>query len=272
MSPVDKIRVAVNGAAGKMGRRLVSLVSENPKYALAGAFEREGHPDLGKDAGVVAGCPKIGVLLKTLSATEKSMQVMIDFSSPEGAAASIQIAQAISRPAVICSTGLTPDQEKKIKAATKKIAIVYAPNMSLGLNLLLYLTEQAAKFMGPVYDVEIVEVHHRQKKDAPSGSARAIAESVRRGRGAKLDDVYGRSGVPGARSPGELGLHAVRGGDVVGDHTVHFLGAGERLELTHRASTRDTFAAGALRAAEWVLSAPAGLYGMRDVLGLPSLS
>ncbi len=270
MSPADKIRIAVNGAAGKMGRRLVSLTPEMPRFALAGAFERDGHADMGKDAGGVAGCAKMGILLKTLSAAEKSMQVMIDFSSPEGAAFSIQTAESISRPAVICSTGLTPDQEKKIKAATKKIAVVYAPNMSLGLNLLLHLTEQAAKYLGSVYDVEIVEVHHRQKKDAPSGSARAIAETVRQGRGAKMDDVYGRSGVPGARSPGELGLHAVRGGDVVGDHTVHFLGAGERIELTHRASTRDTFAAGALRAAEWVLTAPAGFYGMRDVLGLPA--
>lgn len=270
MSPAEKIRAAVNGAAGKMGRRLVSLILESPRFTLAGAFEREGHPDLGKDAGVIAGCKKTGIVLKSLDTSERSVQVLIDFSSPDGAAACLQTALSLSRPAVLCSTGLDPDQEKKIKTSAKKIAVVYAPNMSLGLNLLLYLTEQAARFMGPAYDVEIVEVHHRQKKDAPSGSARAISESVRRGSGRKLDEVYGRSGAVGARPQGEMGILAVRGGDVVGDHTVHFLGSGERLELTHRASTRDTFAAGALRAAEWVLTAPAGLYGMRDVLGLPA--
>lgn len=270
MSSADKIRIAVNGAAGKMGRRLVALISENSRYVLAGAFEREGHPDMGKDAGFVAGCAKTGVVLKTLNASERSPQVFIDFSSADGAIFTAQTAQAMSKPAVICTTGLSADQEKKIKAASKKVALVYAPNMSLGLNVLLYLTEQAVRFMGESYDVEIVEVHHRMKKDAPSGSARAIAEAVRKGRGGKLDDVYGRSGVPGARTPSELGVLAVRGGDVVGDHTVHLLGAGERLELTHRASSRDTFAAGAIRAAEWVLTAPAGLYGMRDVLGLPA--
>lgn len=253
-----------------MGRRIVALMAENPRFVLAGAFEREGHPQMGKDAGYVAGCAKTGIVLKTLNTADRSVQVLIDFSSPEGAALTAQAALSLSCPAVICSTGLTPDQEKKIKSAAKKIAVVYAPNMSLGLNLLLYLTEQAARFTGQGYDVEIVEVHHRQKKDAPSGSARALAASVRTGRGGAFEDVYGRSGAPGARKSGELGVLAVRGGDVVGDHTVHFLGAGERLELTHRASSRDTFAAGALRAAVWVLTSEAGLYGMRDVLGLPS--
>lgn len=269
MSPAEKIRFGVNGAAGKMGRRVITLIVENPRYMLAGAFEREAHPDLGKDAGFVAGCAKTGVILKMLDTAERSVQVLVDFSSPDGSIASVQAAASMGTPAVICSTGLTPEQEKKLKTAAKKIPIVYAPNMSLGMNVLVYLTEQAARFLGPVYDPEIVEVHHRHKKDAPSGSARALAKAVRAGRGGHLTDVYGREGVPGARTPEQLGVLAVRGGDVVGDHTVHFLGAGERIELTHRASTRDTFAAGALRAGEWVCSAAPGLYGMRDVLGLP---
>lgn len=270
MSPAGNIRVAVNGAAGKMGRRLVSLISENPKFTLAGAYERDGHPDLGKDAGYISGCAKTGVVLKTLTTADRDLQVIIDFSSPEGAMGALEKAQSFARPAVICTTALTADQEKKIKSAAKKIAVVYAPNMSLGMNVLLYLTEQTAKFLGSAYDIEIVEVHHRLKKDAPSGTARALSDAVKKGRGGKLRDVHGREGIVGARSSDELGVLAVRGGDVVGDHTVHFLASGERLELTHRASARDTFAAGAIRAAEWVLGEPAGIYSMRDVLGLPS--
>ncbi|OGH61036.1 MAG: 4-hydroxy-tetrahydrodipicolinate reductase [Candidatus Lindowbacteria bacterium RIFCSPLOWO2_12_FULL_62_27] len=270
MSSADKICVGVNGAAGKMGRRLVALIVAGPRFALAGAYERAGHPDLGKDVGVVVGCAKTGVTLKPLDTTDRALQVLIDFSSPEGAVHCVQTAAAACRPAVICSTGISPDLEKKIRAAAKKIAVVYAPNMSLGMNLMVYLAELTSKYLSASYDVEIVEVHHRLKKDAPSGSARALAAAVQSGRGGKLDEVYGRSGVPGERPLSEMGVLAVRGGDVVGDHTVHFLGSGERLELTHRASTRDTFAAGALQAAEWAIRAKPGLYGMRDVLGLPT--
>ncbi len=266
----DKILIAVNGAAGKMGRRILAQIFENPKYVLAAAFERQGHPELGKDAGFLAGARKCGVTLKSLEAADRNVGVIIDFSSPEGSTACLAYAKSARKPAVICTTGLAADHEKSMMTASKKIPIVYAPNMSLGLNVILHFAEAAARWLGPDYDVEIVEVHHRQKKDAPSGSARALADAVRRGRGDKLADVHGRQGVPGARDPQELGVLSVRGGDVVGDHTVHFLGAGERVELTHRATTRDTFALGALRAAEWVISAPPGLYGMHDVLGLPS--
>ena len=263
MSPADRVCAAVNGAAGKMGRRVVALLAENPRFVLTGAYERDGHPDIGKDSGVSAGCPKSGVPIKALSPSERNFQVLIDFSSPEGAELSVQTAQAVSRPVVVCTTALTPQQEKKMAAAAKKIAIVYAPNMSLGMNLLAYLSEQTAKFLGSAYDMEVVEIHHRLKKDAPSGSAKSLAAALKRGRGGKFTDVHGREGMVGARNASELGVHAIRGGDVVGDHTVHFLGAGERLELVHRASTRDTFAAGAIRAAEWVLGEPAGLYFAR---------
>ncbi|MBI4179065.1 4-hydroxy-tetrahydrodipicolinate reductase [bacterium] len=269
MSSADRVKIGVNGAAGRMGRRVVALISEGSGFALAGAYEKEGHPDLGKDAGFVAGCAKTHVTLRVLTASERDLQVLVDFSSPEGALYAVKAAQDIRRPAVVCATGLTADHEKKIREAAKKIAIVYAPNMSLGMNVLMHLTEQAARFLGKAYDVEIVETHHRQKKDAPSGSARGLAESVRRGSDGNFSEVHGRDGIVGARPPGELGVLSVRGGDVVGDHTVHFLGAGDRIELTHRASSRDAFAAGALRAADWVRTAPPGLYGMRDVLGLP---
>lgn len=269
MSPADKIRVGVNGAAGRMGRRLVALIVQSAEFTLAGAYEKEGHPQMGKDAGFVAGCDKTHVPIKTLDTAERDLQVLIDFSSPEGALHCVKTGLAIRKPLVVCATGLGADQEKKIRDAAKKIAVVFSPNMSMGMNLLMYLTEQASRFMGNAYDVEIVEAHHRLKKDAPSGSARALADSVRRGCDGKFTEIHGRDGLVGERRPGELGILSVRGGDVVGDHTVYFLGSGERIELTHRASTRDTFAAGALRAAQWVLSAPAGFYGMRDVLGIP---
>lgn len=269
MSSADPIRVGVCGAAGKMGRRIVALISENPRFALAGAFDKEGHPDMGKDAGILAGCARSHVVIKPLDASDRSIQVLIDFSSPDGALATVKAALAMRKPLVIGTTGFEAEQEKKIKDAAKKIAVVFAPNMSLGMNVLMYLTQEASRFLGKAYDVEIVETHHRQKKDAPSGSAKGLADAVRRGCDLKYTDVHGRDGIVGARKPGELGLLSVRGGDVVGDHTVHFLGAGDRVELTHRASSRDAFAAGALRAAEWAVSASAGLYGMRDVLGLP---
>ncbi len=269
MSSAERVRVGVNGAAGKMGRRVVALAAQNDRYELAGAYERDGHPDLGKDAGFVSGCARTGVMIKTISALDRAIQVLIDFSTPDGSAACLLAAQSLGKPAVICTTALDAAHEKKLKTAAKTIPVVYAPNMSLGLNLMVYLTEVASKFLCPAYDAEIVEIHHRLKKDAPSGSARALADAIRRGSGAKLRDLHGREGLVGARQPGELGVLAVRGGDVVGDHTVHFLGLGERVELTHRASSRDTFAAGALRAAEWVLGVPPGVYGMRDVLGLP---
>ena len=261
------IRVGVNGAAGRMGRRIVALVAEQKDLQVVCALERPGHPDLGKDAGLLAGVQELGV--KVGEGIQGSPQVLIDFSVPESTMR--RAAEAASRGVglVIGTTGLSDEQLARIKReVASKVPVLMAPNMSIGMNVLFRVAGQVAAALGEGYDIEIVEMHHRRKKDAPSGTALRLAESICEAVSWSPKDVliYGREGIIGERPGRQIAVLAVRGGDVAGDHTVIFAGEGERIELTHRASNRDVFAHGAIRAARFIAGKPPGLYGMKDVL------
>jgi 4-hydroxy-tetrahydrodipicolinate reductase len=265
------IKVIVAGAGGRMGGRLISLIRESKALQLAAALEKKGHPAVGRDAGEVAGCNRLGIKIgDDLSAVADCGDVLIDFTAPEATLANLDIMASRKKAAVIGTTGFSPDQVSELKTTAKKMACVFAPNMSVGVNLMLKVIADMARRLGDDYDIEVMEAHHRLKKDAPSGTALKIAEvlAAATGKDLKQAAVYGRKGVIGERKRGEIGMQVIRAGDIIGDHTVLFGGIGERLEVTHRASSRDTFATGALRAAEWVVSQPQGLYDMQDVLGL----
>lgn len=261
--------LAIHGAAGRMGRRLVALASEDTQLRVAGAVEHAGNPLLGQDAGVVAGVPALNVPL-TEKLPAKGVEVLIDFTVPAATRHAIKLCVESKVALVIGTTGLTPQDHALIDEAGRKIPVLQAPNMSLGVNLLFALAAQVAQKLGDDYDIEIVEGHHRFKKDAPSGTALGIAQAIcdATGKDINKDVVHGRHGDDATRKRGEIGMHALRVGDVVGDHTVTFGTLGERLELTHLASSRDIFARGALRAAKWLAGKPAGRYRMADVLGL----
>lgn len=254
-----------------MGTQLVRLLQETEGLALAAALERPGHPALGRDAGEVAGIGPLGVpLTAVLSEVLPSADVVIDFTSAAASLAHLDAVCRAGKAIVIGSTGFSPQERELVRSRGAEARIFQAPNMSVGVNVLLQVVADVARLLGDAYDVEIVETHHRFKKDAPSGTALALAEAAAAALGRDLasDAVHGREGLVGERKPREIGLHAVRAGDVVGDHTVLFGGLGERIELTHRASSRETFARGALRAARWLPAQPKGFYGMTDLLGL----
>ncbi len=254
-----------------MGRMLVRAIHEAKDLSLAAAVEYAGHVQLGADAGTVAG---VGLLDRELGADLDGAlatgDVAIDFTAPQATIKHLDQYVAAGKPLVIGTTGFTAEQRALIERAATRLPIVLSANMSLGVNLLAELVAQAARALPASYDAELVELHHRLKKDSPSGTALLLGEALARGRQVRLADQvrHGREGLVGERPTGEIGMHAVRGGDVIGDHTVYFLGPGERLELSHRASTRETFAQGALAAARWLVGKPAGLYSMKDVLGL----
>jgi 4-hydroxy-tetrahydrodipicolinate reductase len=266
------MEIGVLGCAGRMGRAVMAEILASPDLHLSGGVEPPGHPALGQDLGALAGAEPQGV---PASADDRALirrsQVVIEFSAPAATAAHAQIAADCGTAHVIGTTGLDREQAAGVRQAAGRTPILWAANMSLGVNLLLGLAEQVARALGPAeFDAEIVELHHRHKVDAPSGTALALGAAVARGRGLDLGAVAerGRDGLTGARRPGAIGFAALRGGDAVGDHTVVFAGAGERLELTHRASDRRIYARGALAAARWLHGRPAGLYGMAEVLGL----
>jgi 4-hydroxy-tetrahydrodipicolinate reductase len=259
--------VALSGAAGAMGRQVVRLVAASEDCELVAAVERADHPDLGQDAGELAGAGALGVPLSAELTGEGD--VLIDFSAPEAACAGACACAARGMAVVIGTTGLSPEQRRRIEEeAAARVPVLIAPNMSVGVNLLFALAEEVASALGPGYDVEIVEAHHRRKVDAPSGTAMELLRRVCRatGREAESDARHGRRGATGPREAREVGVHAVRGGDIVGDHTVLFAGQGERLELTHRATSREVFARGALRAARFLVEQAPGLYSMQDML------
>lgn len=254
-----------------MGKRLVSLVQESKNLQLVGATETKGHPDLGKDAGTVAGCGPLDVLLtEDLAKTLPHADVVVDFTS--SAATLNHLSQAVrhKRAMVIGTTGFSPDEMNQLRTYAESIPCVQAPNMSVGINVLLQIIGKVAQALGNDYDLEIIDAHHNKKKDAPSGTALKLAEALAAAKGWDLEEtgVYSRHGMIGERSKKEIGIQTVRAGDIVGDHTVLYGGPGERIEIIHRAHNRDPFARGALRAAEWVVHQPPGLYGMVDVLGL----
>ena len=264
------IRAAVTGAAGRMGGQIVRLICETDGIGLAAALERPGHPCLGRDAGELAGVGSLGVpVTASLAEALPAADVVIDFTS---AAASMSHLEAVWRAGnaiVIGSTGFGAEERERIRQPHGGARVFQAPNMSVGVNVLLRVVADVARRLGDGYDVEIVETHHRFKKDAPSGTALALAEAAASalGRDLETDAVHGRQGLVGERKTREIGIHAVRAGDVVGDHTVIFGGLGERVEITHKASSRETFARGAIRAAGWLPSQPPGCYGMADLLG-----
>lgn len=265
------ITVGIAGAAGRMGRALVRAAAEHGQLKVAAAWERPGEAHVGQDAGVVAGLNPLSVpIADHPQAAFQNCQVLIDFTAPEATLALVAAARGKSSALVIGTTGLTPQQLEQVRAAGAVVPLVYATNYSLGVNLLWALARQAAAVLGPAFDAEIIEAHHNQKKDAPSGTAVTLLEAICQGRGLdpKRHACYGRQGLTGARPQDQVGVHAVRGGDIVGDHIALFAGPGERLELRHQLHTRDTLARGAVRAAAWIHGQKPGCYGMADVLGL----
>ena len=266
-----RVRVAVPGAGGKMGRMILKVISETPAAELVAAVERTESPLLGQDAGIVAGIGALGVAIQSeLDDALANADVIIDFTAPSATAWTVSRAAEHDVGVVIGTTGLGEAEKRAVWQASERIPIVLSANMSLGVNVLFGLIAQAARALGNDYDVEIVELHHRQKKDAPSGTALTMASVLAEALERDLGKVarYGREGQVGARGGDEIGVLAVRGGDIVGEHTAYFCGLGERLEITHRASSRETFARGAVRAAEWLRDRDPGLYDMQDVLGL----
>lgn len=260
--------ICILGAAGRMGQTLLRTARCFSDLRVVSALERPGHAALGQDAGRVAGIDEMDLPIAT--SEETAADVVIDFTLHLATHDNVFRAAEAGQAFVLGTTGLDDRTEQTIAEAAKRIPIVRAPNMSMGVNVLLELVRRAAAILDASYDVEVVEMHHRLKKDAPSGTALGLADAVAAGRDILFDQhaVYGRHGITGERPKGEIGLHSLRGGDVVGDHTVIFATDGERIELTHKASNREAFARGALSAARWLAGRQPGLYTMRDVLGL----
>jgi 4-hydroxy-tetrahydrodipicolinate reductase len=265
---VSKIIVGINGAAGRMGQNLVRLTSEDKELTLGAGLETPGHPKLGQDAGEVAGVGKLGVPLTSDLPAGHRLNVLIDFSAPEGTQHAVKLCVARRIPLVVATTGHTPEQRREIEEAAHETALLMSPNMSLVVNVLFALTRQAAQLLkGKDFDVEIVERHHRFKKDSPSGTAVQFAKIVQEVMG-QPDVRHGREGLVGERPRNEIGMHAIRAGDNIGEHTIIFSALGETLELVHKSSSRDSYARAALAAAKFLADRPAGRYSMNDVLGI----
>jgi 4-hydroxy-tetrahydrodipicolinate reductase len=259
-------KLIVVGAAGRMGKRILSLAVEAGQFDIVGAVDRPDHADIGKDAGLVASAGPMNVKLD--SAYPAGADVAIDFSQPAAADKTIDYCLEGGVALVLGTTGLTEKQREKIKTASAKIPVIYGTNMSVGMNVLFSLVGKLARMLGDEYDTEIIEQHHRFKKDAPSGSAIVLAENICKATGKKFPNclIHGRSGKDALRQKGTIGVHAVRGGDITGIHSVVFSTLGETVTLNHTAHSRDTFAIGALRAAQWLVGKKPGLYSMADML------
>jgi 4-hydroxy-tetrahydrodipicolinate reductase len=265
------VRVAIAGAGGRMGRALIEAAARTDGVAVTAATEVPGSRLIGSDAGEVAGVGTLGVpIVDDPTVVTEAFDALIDFTLPDATAEHVRICRQAGRHMVIGTTGLSAAQKDAVATAAAETAMVFAPNMSIGVNLTFKLVEVASQVLGDTVDVEIIEAHHRNKVDAPSGTALRLGEIVAAARGRDLGEcaVYGREGRTGPRERQTIGFETIRAGDIVGEHTVLFAAAGERLEVTHRAASRMTFASGALRAAVWVASQPPGLYDMQDVLGL----
>ena len=263
-------KVAVAGASGRMGRMLIEAIQASDDGLLSGALDQPGSAALGSDAGAFLGRQTGVTITDDLRQGLAGADVLIDFTRPEGTLAHLVVCQELGVRMVIGTTGLSPADKAVIGAAAQHLPIVLAPNMSVGVNVMLRLLDLAARTLAEGYDIEVIEAHHRHKVDAPSGTALAMGETLARALGRDLKDcaVYAREGVTGERDPSTIGFATVRGGDIVGDHTVLFAGTGERIEITHRSSSRANYAAGSLRAARFLLHCAPGLYGMDDVLKL----
>jgi 4-hydroxy-tetrahydrodipicolinate reductase len=264
------LNIAIAGASGRMGRILLEAVAAAPDARLHAALERSGSPFLGRDAGELVGAPNQVAIVEDFGAALKGAHALIDFTRPEATLAHIEACKQHKVALIIGTTGFDDAGKTAIAEAAKEIPIVFAPNMSVGVNLVFKLLDIASRVLNEGYDIEIVEAHHRHKVDAPSGTALRMGEVIANALGRDLKEcaVYGREGVTGERQPSTIGFATVRGGDIVGDHTALFATVGERVEITHKASSRMTFALGALRAARFLADKQAGLFDMQDVLGL----
>lgn len=270
VQPADApIRVAVAGASGRMGRMLIEAVEQAPDCVLSAALDVPGSAAIGQDATAWLGRASGVRVSADVSAAVAASDVLIDFTRPEGTLAHLQACRAHGTRMVIGTTGFSPEQKAEVAVHAQHLGVVMAPNMAVGVNVVLQLLDMAARALNEGYDIEIVEAHHRHKVDAPSGTALRMGEVVAAALGRSLHDcaVYGREGVTGERDPSTIGFATVRGGDVVGDHTVMFLGTGERIEITHKSSSRVTYAQGSLRAARFLMGRGAGLFDMAQVLG-----
>ena len=267
---MNLLKIAVAGASGRMGQMLIEAVTTSGDCTLSGALDIAGSPALGTDPLALLGGQSPVRITADLRAGLAGADVLIDFTRPEGTLAHLAVCRELGVRAVIGTTGLSEAQKAQVAEASRDIGIVLAPNMSLGVNVVLKLLDVAARALGEGYDIEVIEAHHRHKVDAPSGTALAMGEVLARATGRQLDDcaVWGRYGITGERDPKAIGFSVIRGGDIVGDHTVLFAGTGERIEITHKSASRATYAQGSLRAARFVAARPPGLYGMNDVLGL----
>ncbi|MCI0400788.1 MAG: 4-hydroxy-tetrahydrodipicolinate reductase [Gammaproteobacteria bacterium] len=265
------VKIALSGAAGRMGRTLIESCRETQGVSLAAAIERPGDPSIGIDAGVLIGSGKMGVtVVDSLAEVIPQFDVLIDFTEPKATLDKVQACRKAGRGMVIGTTGFSAEQKKIIQRAAQRIPIVFAPNMSVGVNLCFKLLETAAHVLGDDVDIEIIEAHHRHKIDAPSGTAVRMGEIIASVLGRDLAQcaIYGRHGTLPQRDSKTIGFETIRAGDLVGEHTVMFAAPGERVEITHRASSRKTFATGAIRAAQWVMQQDKGLFDMQQVLGL----
>jgi len=266
------VKALVCGAAGRMGSLIIQVIHDTEGIELSGALEQPGHKSVGEDAGLVAGVGPLGIkITDRIEEVIDQAQVIIDFTTPEATKNMVLAAQKHRKPMVIGTTALPDEVVSEIRKLAEQAPVVQSPNMSIGVNLLFALLPQIAQVLGESYDIEIIEAHHRLKKDAPSGTAIKMAQVLAKARGLDLAKAarYGRQGLPGERERGEIGIHAVRGGDIIGEHTVLFAGDAERIEITHRAHSRRTFACGAVRAALFVARHQvAGLYDMKEILGL----
>ncbi len=265
------LKICLVGAAGRMGRRITAAVAASGDTCLAAAIEAEGNPSAGQDIGALSEGSPLGVTVGSdLTAGVRASDVVIDFSLPVSLERTVAACREAGKPLVTGITGLKPAEVDWLRQASTVIPLVYAPNMSVGVNVMFKVAAEVAKLLGDSFDVEIVETHHRFKKDAPSGTAKRLAEVIAGALGRDLDKVgcYGREGITGERPSDQIAIHAVRSGDVVGEHTVVFGALGERFEITHKAHSRDMFARGAVLAARFVAAAKPGLYDMQDVLGL----
>jgi 4-hydroxy-tetrahydrodipicolinate reductase len=262
------IRVAITGVSGRMGALLVQLVQASPAFVLVGGTDKPGSSSIGLDVGLAArvGLTEVTTLDSLERCFENKPHVVIDFTTPEASVLHAQACALRQIPLVVGSTGFSERARQEMTEMSKRIPVVMSPNMSIGVNLVIELAAQFAKRLGPGFDIEVVETHHRLKKDAPSGTALRLADELARARGMPSEAIcLSRVGQAGERPENQIGVQTVRGGDVVGEHTVHFLGDGERIELTHRATSREQFGRGALRAAQWIVGKPPGLFSMADV-------
>ncbi len=268
------VKVIVAGAAGRMGRRIGFMVNQHEELEIAAGFEQAGSPDIGKDMGELGGYGSTGIQVSAgLEEVISKGDVIIDFTFHESTMTFARMAAKHNKPMVIGTTGLSHENLDELINLAGNFPCVQAPNMAVGVNVLFKVAHKVAAILGDAYDIEIVEAHHRMKKDAPSGTALKLGEMVAAGVNRNLDEVgvYARHGIIGERTDTEIGIQTIRAGDIVGEHTVYYAGAGERLEITHRAHNRDNFARGAALAAAWVVNQPTGLYTMFDVLGLQDL-